>query len=191
MPRPMKLRQVAFAPGATFFKPVGVPMQMLEAVTLTLEEVEAIRLKDMEDMHQEECAKEMGISRGTFHQILKSAHGKLADAIVNGMAIRVEGGNFAFPGARFRCRSDGHEWSLPPGPLPGASAVSCPTCNGRDVQPVLPPDGPGFGRGHGHGPGGPARGGWHGMWGMAAATPGPETRLPGRRGGRGRGVNKP
>ena len=157
MPRPMKLRQVAFAPGATFFKPVGVPMQMLEDVTLMLEEVEAIRLKDMEGMHQEECAKEMGISRGTFHQILKSAHGKLADAIVNGMAIRVEGGNFAFPGARFRCRSDGHEWSLPPGPLPGASAISCPTCNSRDVHPVLPPEGQRHGR-HGHGAGQRGRG---------------------------------
>ncbi|MBE9505840.1 MAG: DUF134 domain-containing protein, partial [Chloroflexi bacterium] len=142
MPRPMKLRQVAFAPGATFFKPAGVAMAILQRVTLTLEEVEALRLKDIENLHQEECAKEMGISRATFHQILKSAHGKLADAMVNGKAIRVEGGNFAFPGARFRCRNDGHEWSLPPGPLPGAASVSCPTCSSRDVQPVFPPGGP-------------------------------------------------
>jgi predicted DNA-binding protein (UPF0251 family) len=177
MPRPVKLRQVAFAPGATFFKPAGVPMRMLEDVTVTIEEVEAIRLKDIEDLHQEECAKEMGISRGTFHQILKSAHGKLADAIVDGKAIRVEGGNFAFPGARFRCRHDGHEWALPPGPLPGASSVACPSCNGRDVQPLfyprgLWPGGHGRGSGHGHGPGGWGRGRWEGPWG----PPGPDLR---------------
>lgn len=137
MPRPIKLRQVAQAPWATFFKPVGVPLSALEGVTLTLEEVESIRLKDIEDLHQEECARCMGISRATFHQIVKSARGKLADAILNGKSIRVEGGSVAFPGARFRCRQDGHEWSLPPGPLPGATSVTCPSCRGSDVLPVF------------------------------------------------------
>ena len=171
MPRPVKLRQVAWMPGPTrLFKPVGVPVSTLEDVILALEEVEAIRLKDIEDLHQEECAKQMGVSRATFHQVLKSARGKLADAIVSGKAIRVEGGSFAFPGARFRCRRDGHEWALPPGPLPGASSVACPSCNGRDVQPLFPPRGPwpgghGRGRGHGHGPGGRGRGRWDGPWG--------------------------
>lgn len=148
MPRPLKLRQVAQTPSATFFKPAGVPLRMLANVTLSLEEVEAIRLKDIEDLHQEECAKQMGVSRATFHQIVKSARAKLADAIVNGKSIRVEGGSVAFPGARFRCRHDGYEWSLPPGPLPGASSVRCPTCSGHDVLPVHP----------GYGP-------WHGGWG--------------------------
>ena len=151
MPRPVKLRQVSCAPWATFFKPAGVPMNTLQGVTLTLEEVEAIRLKDMGDLHQEECAGQMGVSRATFHQILKSAHAKLADAIVNGKAIRVEGGAVAFPGGRFRCRNDGHEWVLPPGPLPGSTSVACPTCQSRDVQPVFPPGGPRHG-GYGHGP---------------------------------------
>jgi len=126
----------------TFFKPAGVPMGSLEMVTLALEEVEAIRLKDIEDLHQEDCAQRMGVSRATFHQVLKSARGKLADAILNGKAIRVEGGAFAFPGARFRCRRDGSEWTLPAGPLPGVSAVACPTCSGREVHPVLELSGP-------------------------------------------------
>jgi predicted DNA-binding protein (UPF0251 family) len=159
----VKLRQVSCAPWATFFKPAGVPMSILEAVILTLEEVEAIRLKDMGDLHQEECAVQMGVSRATFHQILKSAHAKLADAIVNGKAIRVEGGTVAFAGGRFRCRSDGHEWILPPGPMPGATgatSVACPTCQSRDVQPVFPPGGPRHG-GRGHGPG----------WGMRGRIP--------------------
>lgn len=155
----MKLRQVAFAPGGTFFKPSGVPMNALETVTIAFEEVEALRLKDIEDLHQEECASQMGVSRGTFHQILKRGRQKVADTLVNGKALRVEGGNFVFPGGRFRCLQDGHEWNLPPGPLPGASAVSCPACNSRDVQPVLPPSGQRHGR-HGHGPGQRGRGGW-------------------------------
>jgi len=164
MPRPMKLRQVTATPAVTFFKPAGVPLSMLESVTLALEEVEAIRLKDIEDLHQEECAQRMGVSRGTFHQVLKSARAKLADAILGGKAIRVEGGAFAFPGARFRCRRDGSEWALPPGPLPSESSVSCPSCNGREVQPVPDPSSRCCGgrgrnrRGHG----------WHGSWGRSA-----------------------
>jgi len=157
----MKLRQVAMAPSVTFFKPAGIPMSSLDVVTLALEEVEAIRLKDIEDLHQEECAVRMGVSRATFHQVLGSARAKLADAILNGKAIRVEGGMFAFPGKRFRCRRDGSEWVLPPGPLPGVSSVSCPNCNGKDVQPVFPPQSLwSGGRGHGR-----WSHGWQGSWG--------------------------
>ncbi|MFW6102912.1 MAG: DUF134 domain-containing protein [Chloroflexota bacterium] len=168
----MKLRQVAQAPWVTFFKPVGVPMSALEGVTLGFEEVEALRLKDIEELHQEECARKMGISRGTFHQILKSARRKVADAILNGKSTRVEGGSVAFPGARFRCRQDGHEWSLPPGPLPGATSVTCPSCSGRDVLPVFA--------------GSPWRGGRGGRGGRGAGRRGvgaqaPADGAPGRR----------
>ena len=126
MPRPMKLRQVTGIPAVTFFKPAGVPMSALEMVTLAFEEVEAIRLKDIEALHQEECAGRMGVSRATFHTILESARGKLADAILNGKAIQVEGGTVAFPGARFRCRHDGSEWNLPPGPCRLARPLGAP-----------------------------------------------------------------
>ena len=187
MPRPIKLRQVSCAPWATFFKPAGVPMQTLESVTLTLEEVEAIRLKDMGDLHQEECAGQMGVSRATFHQILKSAHAKLADAIVSGKAIRVEGGTVAFPGGRFRCRNDGHEWVLPPDQLPGATSVACPTCQSHDVQPVFPPGRPrhgGYGPGLGRGVHGRGQRNWD-PDGMPDDGPGMEPRgRHGRRGGR-------
>jgi len=136
MARPPKLRQVSGVPAVTFFKPVGVPVNALALVSLAVEEVEAIRLKDIEDLHQEECAQRMGVSRATFHQVLKSARGKLADAILNGKAVQVEGGFFALPGGRFRCRRDGSEWTLPPGPLPGVRSVSCPTCRSTEVHPV-------------------------------------------------------
>ncbi len=161
MPRPMKLRQVTGFPEVTFFKPAGVPASMLATVVLTLEEVETIRLKDIEDLHQEECARRMGVSRATFHKILKTARRKVADALMNGKAIQVEGGVFALPGGRFRCRRDGSEWSLPPGPLPGVLSVSCPTCRGREVQPVPAPHAPwAFGRGRRR-----WRHGWQGPWG--------------------------
>ena len=166
MTRPTKLRQVTGIPAVTFFKPAGVPMSVLEMVTLAFEEIEAIRLKDIEDLHQEECARRMEVSRGTFHTILKSARGKLADAILNGKAIQVQGGTVAFPGARFRCRRDGNEWTLPPGPLPGATSVACPSCNGRDVLPVFVAGGVRGGpHGHGHGRGRFAHAGWCGNWG--------------------------
>jgi hypothetical protein len=115
----------------------------------------------------------MGVSRATFHQVLKSARGKLADAILNGKAIQVEGGSFAFPGGRFRCRRDGSEWSLPPGPLPGLSSVTCPTCNSHEVHPVPQPCGPMRnampGR-WGHG--------WQGRWGRGPASSRWRGRLP-------------
>lgn len=172
MPRPMKLRQVAMTPAVTFFKPAGVPMSALDVVTLALEEVEAIRLKDIENLHQEQCAERMGVSRATFHHVLGAARAKLADAILNGKAIQVEGGAFAFPGGRFRCRRDGSEWELPPGPLPGISSVSCPRCKSRDVHPVFPPHGPWFGR-HGHGR---CMRGWEGRWGAPGHGRGPARR---------------
>lgn len=153
MSRPMKLRQVAVTPAVSFFKPAGVPMAALEMVTLALEEVEAIRLKDIEDLHQEDCAERMGVSRATFHHVLGSGRAKLADAILNGKAIRVEGGACVFPGGRFRCRRDGSEWVLPPATPAGVASVVCPTCRGRDVQPVFTPQGPCRG------------GGGHGGWG--------------------------
>ncbi|ABY94319.1 MULTISPECIES: DUF134 domain-containing protein [Thermoanaerobacter] len=94
MPRPPKCRWVRSEPNVTHFKPVGVPMSMLDEVILTVEELEAIRLKDLEGLEQEECAEMMKVSRPTFFRIINSARQKVADALVNGKAIRVEGGNY-------------------------------------------------------------------------------------------------
>lgn len=78
--------------GIDFFKPAGVPLRDLEEVSVTVEELEAIRLKDVEGLEQESCAERMGISRPTYHRILASARAKVAKALVEGKAIRVEGG---------------------------------------------------------------------------------------------------
>lgn len=94
MPRPPKCRRVAFLPGATYFKPAGIPLRVLDEVRLSVEEAEAIRLKDVEGLEQEEGAKKMNISRPTFQRVLASARRKIADALLSGKAIRIEGGNF-------------------------------------------------------------------------------------------------
>ncbi|MCD6575694.1 MAG: DUF134 domain-containing protein [Nanoarchaeota archaeon] len=101
MPRPVKFRRVGFAPNVNYFKPMGIPMAQLEEVVLTVEEFEAIRLKDVEGLDQVEAAEKMGISQPTFNRILCSARKKIADAIVNGKAIRIEGGNYEFVGRGF------------------------------------------------------------------------------------------
>lgn len=94
MARPCKCRRVAFIPGVTFFKPVGIPLRFLEEVVLTVEEVEAIRVKDIESLDQQQCAERMNVSRPTFQRVLYSARRKIANALLDGKAIRIEGGNF-------------------------------------------------------------------------------------------------
>lgn len=94
MARPPKCRRVEFLPAVTHFKPAGIPLKDLEEVSLTVEELEAVRLKDLEGLEQEACAERMHISRPTFHRILSAARCKIAHALVNGSAIRVEGGNY-------------------------------------------------------------------------------------------------
>ena len=117
MPRPIKGRRVGFVPEVTYFKPTGIPIGALEAVALSVEELEAIRLKDQEGLQQEDCAQQMGISRPTFHRVLGSARSKVADALTNGKAIRIEGGEFEIDRRRFRCGWDEEEPELSVGEI--------------------------------------------------------------------------
>jgi len=103
MSRPTKCRRVNFVPGVTYFKPAGIPMRDLEEVCLSVEEVEALRLKELLGMEQEQGAESMNISRTTFQRILSSARQKMADALLNGKALRIEGGNFEVSSGRFHC----------------------------------------------------------------------------------------
>lgn len=81
-------------PDVTYFKPAGIRLNELEEVTLTVDEYEAIRLKDYLNLEQEEAAKKMNISQPTFHRLIISARNKIANAIVNGKAIKIHGGDF-------------------------------------------------------------------------------------------------
>jgi predicted DNA-binding protein (UPF0251 family) len=85
---------VDFPPNVTYFKPAGIRMIELAESILTVDEFEAVRLKDLEGQDQEEAAKKMNISQPTFHRLLLSARKNIADAIVNGKALKIEGGNF-------------------------------------------------------------------------------------------------
>ncbi|PKM78218.1 MAG: hypothetical protein CVU90_02815 [Firmicutes bacterium HGW-Firmicutes-15] len=94
MAREPKCRRVESIPKVTMFKPAGVPLSCLEEVIVKLEELEAIRLKDLAGLEQEECAEQMGVSRPTFQRILIEGRGKIAAALIEGKAIRIEGGNY-------------------------------------------------------------------------------------------------
>jgi len=92
MPRPFKCRKVGRQPGVAYFKPGGAPACRVEEVVLAVDEFEAVRLADLDGLYQDDAAKRMNISRQTFGNIVGSAHKKIADAIVNGKAIKIEGG---------------------------------------------------------------------------------------------------
>ncbi|MFH1770040.1 MAG: DUF134 domain-containing protein [archaeon] len=93
-PRPRRHRRVHSEPNITYFKPRGVPLSELNESIVSVSEFEAIRLKDLEGIEQGEAAKKMDISQPTFHRLIISARKKIADAIVNGKAIKIEGGNY-------------------------------------------------------------------------------------------------
>lgn len=92
MPRPVKCRRVRYEPCSTSFKPAGIPGCELEEIVLALDEYEALRLADLENMYQEEAAERLGVSRQTFGNIIKSARTKVADCVVNGKKLNIEGG---------------------------------------------------------------------------------------------------
>jgi hypothetical protein len=98
MPRPRRRRRVRFQPDITFFRPEGVKESCLEESILMVDEFEAVRLKDLEGLDQIEAAKKMNISQPTFFRLIKSARRKIADAIVKGKAIKIEGGVYKMVG---------------------------------------------------------------------------------------------
>ncbi len=89
MPRPRLCRRIKFNPNVTYFKPQGAPMRFLEIVELTVEEAEALRLKNIKNLEQIGCAKQMKTSQSTFQRILSSAYKKISDALINGKAIKI------------------------------------------------------------------------------------------------------
>lgn len=99
MPRPCCLRRIGFTPCAAFFKPAGIPVRDLEQVTLALDEVEALRLADLNGLYQEHAAAQMHISRPTFARIVEQARRKVADALIHGKALRLEGGAVVMKGS--------------------------------------------------------------------------------------------
>ena len=133
MVRPRKDRIVAYNPQVSYFKPRGIPMIDLEEVQLTVDEREAIRLADLLDKSHEEAGRCMGVSRATFGRIVQRARKAVADALINGKAIRIEGGNYIVVDLPriFLCNQCSHQWEAPTGV---GRPRACPNCDGADFH---------------------------------------------------------
>lgn len=90
MPRPRIPRFLGFSPDIYYFKPQGIPLRFLEEVTLLPDELEALRLHDVDNLEQTAAAEKMQISQPTFARLLDSAYKKVAEALIKGKAIRIE-----------------------------------------------------------------------------------------------------
>ena len=97
MVRPRKIKQVDFEPDVTYFKPRAVPLNSLEEVNLTIDELETLRLANVEKLNQTKAAEKMNIHQSTFQRTLTRAMEKVTDALVNGKAIKIHGGDYAMP----------------------------------------------------------------------------------------------
>ena len=133
MARPRKHRRLSNVPQPAIFKPVGVPLESLEAITLFHEELEALRLADLEGCHQEIAAAQMGISRSSFQRMVTEARRKLVQALVHGAALHIEGGMFQVAAAGWYCEVCGARWELTHGSGHG-EAATCPTCHGPAIR---------------------------------------------------------
>ncbi|MBU0578883.1 DUF134 domain-containing protein [Patescibacteria group bacterium] len=90
MPRPKKPRCLCFQPNVYYYKPAGIPLRELEEVNLFSDELEALKLHDVDGFNHVDSAQQMNVSQPTFGRILDSAYKKLAQAVVGGQAIRIE-----------------------------------------------------------------------------------------------------
>lgn len=133
MARPQRCRLISFKPIFDYFKPRGIPLTELKEINLTLVELEAIRLKDLEGLPQEKAAKLMKISRPTFTRIYNSARKKIAKALVKGLALKIEGGIFKLKTRKFKCFGCGNKWEEPFGT---GRPVFCPKCKNIDIRRV-------------------------------------------------------
>ena len=97
MGRPRKIKIVNFEPGVTYFKPKAVPLNELGEVELTYDELETLRLSNLKNLNQIDAASKMHIHQSTFQRTLTRAREKVTEALVNGKAIKIHGGEYKMP----------------------------------------------------------------------------------------------
>lgn len=133
--RPTKWRKVEFIPKVQYFAPSDTHMNTMQENVLYVEELEAIRLKDVVGMEQEDCAKSMEISRQTFQRVLNAARQKIADSLVNGKAIRIEGGNYTRNICLVKCLDCGKQWNESYENFEKVlkGELNCPVCNSNSI----------------------------------------------------------
>jgi len=139
MARPEKDRKVFEPPAFKNFKPAGIKKTMLTSVSLTLDEYEALRLADLKGMEHSHAAEEMSISRPTFTRLISKARQKVADMIINGKLLQIEGGAVHFSQNKVRCLECDNVFS---GKL-NKEAYICPKCGSSKSEDMA--------RGFGHG----------------------------------------
>ncbi len=110
---------------------VELPKEIEGEIELSLDELEAIRLADVEGLSQIEAAKLMGVSQPTFHRILKEARRKVGKALIEGLRIRIVWGDHIM--RKFRCFDCGHEWEEPFGT---GRPEACPKCGSPNIHRV-------------------------------------------------------
>ena len=110
-----------------------------ETVTLAIEEMEAVRLKDKEGYDQEECARQMGLTRPTFQRILISARRKIATALVEARTIHIEGGHYQMKNRVFECLDCGKRWEEAPCTEGGRHGyeIACPACGSMKKTKIV------------------------------------------------------
>lgn len=132
MVRPEKYRWIEKEPEVVFYKPAGVPLAFLKEITLKIDEFQTIILADGRGLYQSEGAKLMGVSRQTFARILKSGRKKLADALSEGYAIRIEGGKVIKIRDEVECKECGHIWYVD---MPYQTiSKHCPKCENSEMK---------------------------------------------------------
>jgi len=122
VPRPRKKRTIEYVPAKKTYKPVGQRLTDLPQVWLSYDELEALRLSDLEGLYQAEAATRMGISRSTFQRTLSDAHRKVAEALVEGAALVI--GDAESPVQQWGCPACGYTWAV----LHGAGEANPPVC---------------------------------------------------------------
>ncbi|MFC2151052.1 DUF134 domain-containing protein [Bacteroidota bacterium] len=129
MSRPEKERIVHKPPLFSEFKPIGVAGRLLDQIQLSIDEYEALRLADYEGFSQEDAAEEMEISRPTFSRLIEKARKKVADFIIQGKLLTIEGGNIHFRNNIIRCHDCGHMFNT----NFGESFTECPECHSKNL----------------------------------------------------------
>jgi uncharacterized protein len=124
MPRPKKNKMVSSPPLYSGFKPVRVRRDMLQDISLEIDEYEAIRLSDYEGLGHAEAAEEMEISRSTFSRLIEKARRKVATFLIEGRMLHIEGGNIHFRDNVLKCQSCGHIFNIDI----GTRLSKCPEC---------------------------------------------------------------
>lgn len=94
MPRPRKWRKVCCLPDVNRFGPLGSSVEKEHFVIMSVDEYETIRLIDLEGLTQEECSIQMNVARTTVQGIYQEARKKIAESLVNGKILRIEGGDY-------------------------------------------------------------------------------------------------